>query len=189
MINGSGEVVAKHQLPQYEPGKALRYIVTGGPICSACYSLMYDRTCIDAVGPYSEELKYAQDVDMLSRLVRRFPLVHVPEFLMQVREHQTRAVHTKGWHREIPLYFRERLASIPFEELFPERSAGSKEEKSTGYCWLADTLSTQPYPISSVAYSQYLRALREDPSAAVVLTRRIVRLLWLDFKRRQSNTK
>ena len=188
MINGSGQVVAEHQLPQYEPGYALRHIVTGGPICSACYSLTYDRTCIDTVGPYSERLRYAQDADMLSRLTQRFPLVHVPELLMQVREHETRAVHTKGWHREIPMYFRERLASIPFEELFPERRAASKEEKSTGYCWLGDTLSTQPYPISSVAYSQYLRALREDPTAAPVLTRRIARLLWLDFKRRKSNT-
>jgi glycosyltransferase involved in cell wall biosynthesis len=189
MINGSGEVVVEHRLPRYEPWEALRHIVTGGQICSACYSLMYDRRCIDAVGPYTEGLKYAQDVDMLSRLARRFPLIHVPEFLMKVREHQTRAIHTKGWQREIPTFFHERLRSISFEELFPERTAGSKEEKSTGYRWLGDTMAAQPYPISTVAFSQYRRALREDPSAAYVLLRRMARLVWFNSKARFSRSK
>jgi glycosyltransferase involved in cell wall biosynthesis len=183
MINGSGEVVAEHQLPHYEAGETLRHILSGGPICSACYSLMYDRACIQAVGPYSEELKYAQDVDMLSRLARRFPFIRVPEFVMQVRDHQTRAVHSKGWEAEVPVFFRTRLAAMKFEELFPERGvAATRAQRSDAYRWLGDTLAIQPYPISRVAVSQYLRALRENPSTAVIVLRRIARLLW--FQRR-----
>jgi glycosyltransferase involved in cell wall biosynthesis len=185
MINGRGEVVGNHRLPEYERGEALKHILTGGPICSACYSLMYDRRCIEEIGPYSVELRYTQDVDMLSRLARRFPLVHVPGFLMQVREHETRGIHTKAWEQEVPTFFRERLGSIPFEELFPESGAhATKSERSAAYRWLADSLSAQPYPIYLVAFSQYRRALRENPADAARLARRIARLYWLHLQRR-----
>jgi hypothetical protein len=146
---------------------------------------MYDRRCIEQAGNYAAELKYTQDVDMLSRLVRHFPLLHVPEPLMQVREHATRAIHSDAWKREVPMFFRSRLASIPFEELFPEHGdAPTKSQRSLGFRWLGDILSTQPEPIRGVAFSQYRRAWREDPSFTPVLARRIARLMWLRFRNR-----
>jgi len=179
MIDSRGEVVMEHELPEYGRGETLRHVLTGGPICSACYSVMYDRRCIEEVGMYSETWRYTQDVDMLSRFARRFPLVRVAGPLMQVREHESRGIRSKKWEREVPKFFRERIESIPFEELFPERGAGaSKSEKSAAYRWLADTLSAQPDPIWRVAFSQYRRALREDPSDAALLARRIVGLYW-----------
>jgi glycosyltransferase involved in cell wall biosynthesis len=78
-IDSKGKVVTEYKLPEYERGETLRRVLTGGPICSACYSLMYDRRCVEEVGGYAVELKYTQDVDMLSRLVRRFPLLHIAE--------------------------------------------------------------------------------------------------------------
>jgi glycosyltransferase involved in cell wall biosynthesis len=180
MIDSSGNVVVEHQLPQYERQETLRHVLTGGPVCSACYSLMFDRRCIDEVGLYSETWRYAQDVDMLSRLARRFPLVRVPGALMQVREHEQRGIRSKKWEQEVPKFFRKRIESIAFEELFPEQAAGAtKSERSAAYRWLADTLAAQPYPIYLAAFSQYRRALREDLSAAALLLRRIARLSWL----------
>jgi glycosyltransferase involved in cell wall biosynthesis len=179
MIDSRGEVVIEHELPEYGRGEALRHVLTGGPICSACYSLMFDRACIEEVGPYSETWRYTQDVDMLSRFARRFPLVRVAGALMQVREHEGRGIRSKEWAREVPRFFRERIESIPFEEMFPERGAGAtKSERSAAYRWLADTLSTQPFPIWRVAFSQYRRALLEDPADAARLARRMVRLYW-----------
>jgi hypothetical protein len=179
MIDAQGNVIGSHNLPEYERNETLRHVLTGGPICSASYSLMYDRRCVEEVGPYAVELRYTQDVDMLTRLVRRFPLLRVPEMLMQVREHAGRGLHSKGWRRAVRMFFRERLTSIPYEELFPERgAAATKSERSAGYRWLADTLSVQPDPIRDVALSQYCRAWREDPSFTPLLARRIARLYW-----------
>ena len=184
-IDSDGRVVTEHKLPEHVRGETLRHVLTGGAICSACYSLMYDRRCVEQAGNYAVELKYTQDVDMLSRLVRRFPLVHVPEPLMQVREHATRAVHTDAWTREVPMFFRTRLASTPFQELFPEHGeSATKSQRSLGFRWLGDILSTQPEPIRGVAFSLYRRAWREDPSFTPVLARRIARLWWLRFRER-----
>lgn len=185
MIDTRGEVTVEHRLPEYGRGEALRHVVTGGPVCSACYSLMYDRRCVEEVGPYSTELRRTEDVDMLARLVRRFPLVRVPEFLMQVRDHDKRAVRSKAWELEVPQFFRRLIEGIPFEELFPELGArASKAERSAAYRWLGDTLSAQPYPIDRVALSQYRRALAENPSDAPLLARRIARLYWTRLRRR-----
>lgn len=179
MIDAEGTVIATHQLPEYGRGETLRHVLTGGPICSASYSLMYDRRCVEEVGPYSVELRYTQDVDMLTRLVRRFALLRVPETLIQVREHPARGIKAEAWRRAVKLFFRERLASIPFEELFPENGeSATKAERSAGYRWVADTLSVQPDPIRDVALSQYCRAWREDPSFTPLLARRIARLYW-----------
>jgi glycosyltransferase involved in cell wall biosynthesis len=184
-IDSEGKVVMEYKLPEYARRETLRRVLTGGPICSACYSLMYDRRCIEQVGAYAVELKHTQDVDMLSRLVRRFPLVHVPEPLMQVRDHAKRGIHTDGWKREVSMFFRSRLASTPFKELFPEHGdSATKAERSLGFRWLGDMLSTQPEPIRGLAFSQYRRAWFEDPSFTRVLARRVVRLWWLRFRER-----
>lgn len=185
MIDAQGKVIAAHQLPEYERDETLRNVLTGGPICAASYSLMYDRQCIQQVGPYAVELRYTQDVDMLTRLARRFPVLRVPETLMQVREHATRGIHSRAWQRAVTMFFRERLASIPFEELFPESGAtATKAERSMGYRWLADMLSVQPDPICRVALSQYCRAWFEDPSFTPLLARRIARLYWQRLRQR-----
>jgi hypothetical protein len=104
MIDSKGDVFIEHELPQYETHETLRHILTGGPICSACYSLMFDRRCIDAVGFYSETWRYTQDVDMLTRLARRFPLIRVPAPLMQVRQHEQRGILSKAWQDEVPRF-------------------------------------------------------------------------------------
>ncbi|HEY3028083.1 MAG TPA: glycosyltransferase [Pyrinomonadaceae bacterium] len=184
MIDSRGEVVVEYELPEYGRGETLRHVLTGGPICSACYSVMYDRRCVAEVGEYSETWRYTQDVDMLSRFARRFPLVRVPGAMMQVREHESRGIRSKKWEREVPRFFREQIESVPFEELFPELRAGAtKSDRSAAYRWLADTLSAQPYPIYRVAFSQYRRALLEDPSDGALLARRIARLYWQHLRR------
>jgi glycosyltransferase involved in cell wall biosynthesis len=187
MIDSRGEVVTEHKLPEHNRQQALRHVLTGGAICSASYSVMYDRRCVEEVGVYAESWRYTQDVDMLAKFARRFALVRVPETLMQVREHENRGVRSKNWEREVVRFFRERLGNIPFEELFPDLGAGAtRSERSAAYLWLADALAAQSYPIYRVAFSQYRRALREDPSDAARLLRRIARLYWQHLRRTTS---
>lgn len=186
MIDANGDVVRQHKLPEHDRDHVMRHILTADQVCSACYSVMYDRRCIEAVGQYSVELRYTQDVDMLSRLAHRFPLIHVPEMLMQVRDHDDRGIRSKEWAEAVPRFFRERLHSFPFAELFPEyRGSASKQERSDAYLWLADKFAALPFPLYRVAFSQYRRALTENPLNARLLLRRIVRLYWLS--RRNSS--
>jgi glycosyltransferase involved in cell wall biosynthesis len=184
IIDGVGALVIEHRLPEFDRHKVLRHVLTGGPICSASYSVMYDRRCIEEVGPYSEFWRYTQDVDMLAKLAARFPLIHVPEILMQVREHETRGIHSKAWEREVCRFFQVRLNSLQFQELFPDLGErATKPERSAAYRWLADALAAQPYPISWAAFSQYRRALREHPADAALLMRRIAGLYWRHIRR------
>src|SRR5438552_305432 len=102
---------------------------------------------------YSVAWRYTQDVDLLARLVERFPFVRVPELLMQVRDHQTRGVRSKVWEREAVTFFRDRLKTTPIEKLFPELGAeATKAEKAEAYLLLGDTLAGQPFPIYLAAF-------------------------------------
>src|ERR1043165_9039092 len=90
IINEAGAVTLSYALPEYRREELLRHILTASPILSASYSICYHRECLDVVGFYSELWRYTQDVDMLVRLARRFPFTHVPERLVQMREHGER---------------------------------------------------------------------------------------------------
>lgn len=171
MIDPQGRVFLERRLPEHGREETLRYVLTAGPICLASYSILYDRRCIDEVGMYSLELRYSQDVDMLSRLAQRFPLIHVPELLMQVREHRDRDVRTKNWEREVARYFPERLDSTPIEELFPDIKPVTKSERARAFMWLGDRLASVPIPVyQKIARRQYRKALSENPAILPTLT-------------------
>lgn len=165
MIDSRGRVFLDRRLPEHSRQEALRNVLTGGPICMASYSLLYDRRCIDEVGMYSSKLRYTEDVDMLARLARHFPLIRVPEIQMQVREHRQRSIRSKNWEREVAKYFPERLNTIPIQELFPDTRPVTKIERAKAFLWLADRLATVPIPVyQRIARGQYLRALSERPT-------------------------
>src|ERR1044072_1483483 len=164
IIDPAGEVINEHVLPEHGRAEALRHVLSLDAITFASYSILYDRRCIEEIGMYSVELRYTQDVDMLSRLARSFPFVRVPEVLMQVREHPQRGVRSKNWEGEVVWFFRERLGTLPFEELFPEQGASaSSAERGAAYLKIGDAFAAQPFPLYRVAFSQYRRALRENP--------------------------
>ncbi len=177
VIDSAGDVVLEVRLPEYERGKALCDILTGGRITMASYSIFYDRRCVEEAGFYSERWRYTQDVEMLLRLARRFPLVRVPELLMRVREHGQRGVHSVRWEREVVTFYAQHLRTLPFEELFPELGAGaSRSERAAAYLRIADTFAARPDLIRRVAFSHYRRALRENPAGAATALRRIAGL-------------
>jgi len=183
IIDSHGEVIAEHIVPAPGRQHALRSVLTGGGICSASYSVMYDRRCIDEVGPYDPAWPYTQDADMLSRFARRFPLIHVPEKLMQVREHENRGARSIKWEREVVRFFETKLDQIPLNELFPELpAAATSGEKAAAYLWLANTLSARPFPYYRAAFSQYRKVVRERPILAATNISSLIKLGWRHFR-------
>ncbi len=183
MIDGDGKSFVNQKVPEHDRQHALRYVLTGGGICSASYSLLYDRRCIDEVGFYSETWRYTQDVDMLARLARNFPLIRVPEVLMQVREHANRGVRSKKWEREAVLFFAERLNDYSFEELFPELGANATpKQRARARQWMADTLARGPYPYYQSAFSLYRGVFNENRVGFLGLVPKLLRLSWRQFR-------
>lgn len=177
MIDSLGCVVFEQKLPEYSRQHAFRQVLTGGQICLASYSILYDRRCLEEVGVYAEALRYAQDVDMLARLAQRFLLIHVPLPLMQVREHETRAIRSKNWEQEVERFFRNRLAHHPIEDLFPDLGEdATMADRGRAFLSLGDSLARRPYPIYRIAYTEYRRALKECPSLVTHLLTRLVLL-------------
>jgi glycosyltransferase involved in cell wall biosynthesis len=177
IIDARGEVMSEETLPEPLPNELVRQVLTGGPILSASYSVVYDRRCVDEVGGYDASWRYTQDAEMLLRLARRFPLVRVPGALMQVREHDRRGVRSKNWEREVVRFFHEKLDETPLAELFPELGPEpAKRERLWAQRWLADVLASRALPLCLAAYPRYLRLLRENPGVGVRALLGIARL-------------
>ena len=171
MIDSRGELMMELKMPEHDRGTALRYVLTGGPICMCNYSVMYHRSCINEVGFYSEHWRMSQDLEMLMRFARRYPLLRVPEVLMQVRDHGDRGTSSMKAQREIVRLLGQALENTPLTELFPETI-----KRGEAYQWLGDAVAQQSYPVYRLAYAQYRRALREDPSRGASL---LGRTAWL----------
>ncbi len=125
---------------------------------------------------YDESLRCTQDADMLARLAKRFPLIRVPEALMQIREHEHRGIRSKNCEREAYKFFRDRLNEIPLEELFSNigRDA-TKLERAKAYLWLADSFAINPLRLyRKIAKTQYLNALTEYPAVLPSLIRHYI---------------
>jgi len=181
LIDTHGAVIRDWELPEHGPEQALRHIVTARGIRAAAYSLLYDRRCLDVVGMYDESRRYTQDADMLLRLARRFPLVHVPRKLVKVREHPDRGVRASAmhWEREAVSFYREWLERLGLEELFPELAGGADGlERAKARKWLGDAFVHRQFPFCWIALTQYREALHESPAIAPYLAPRVARLYW-----------
>lgn len=168
IINDDGTVISSYALPEYRREELLRHILTASPILSASYSICYHRECLDVVGFYSESWRYTQDADMLVRLARRFPFTRVPETLVQVREHTERGIKSPAWQKEVVRFFRESLEAIPFAEVFGGEDA-SREDRARAYTEIGDTFAARTDVLYKIAYSQYARAIRANPTPTQIL--------------------
>ena len=170
IIDGGGGVSTEYRLPAFDKGGSLREIITGGPLCMASYSIMYHRKCISEVGSYSLRWRYLQDAEMLARLASRFPLIHVADTLMQVREHQDRGVHSEPWQREAASFYKHQLNTFSLADLFATEL--NRLEKSEARQWLGDRLAALPFPVYRLALSQYRLAMNEHPGSSLRVLRK-----------------
>lgn len=170
-IDADDNVVAELILPEHSRAEAPRHVLTCGRIVLAAYSVLYDRRCIDQVGMYIETWRYQQDVEMLLRFARHFPLVRVPGALMQVRDHDKRGIYSKDFAREALRYYRAQLSVIPLTDLFPELdSSATRTDRARARLWLAENFAKRNYPLNMLAISYFLQALSASPAQSLRTT-------------------
>lgn len=180
VIDGCGKLLYQQTIPDFGR-QVLAQIVTAGLIMGANASMFYDRRCIEQVGMYDPSRRYSQDIDMLIRLARKFPLIRVPHFLIQVREHPARgtAVYADGFAREHVEYHRYWLDKLPLAELFPDhRPNATPSERAEMHRWLGDRLSARPAPVCWVAAQEYRKAMRADPLRTPFFSAKLAKLYW-----------
>lgn len=162
-IDEEGKVWDEKQLPLPDDGLILRAILLGEPVSFAAYSLMCELRCFEAVGPYDVKKRHTQDADMLLRLARKFPFVHVPEKLTFVREHGTRDSYRPTFVAEANGFYRSWFDALTPAELSADPSAFgramSRKEIAEVFMKREEELWT------GLARDQYRKALRETPLA------------------------
>jgi glycosyltransferase involved in cell wall biosynthesis len=164
-IDAEGVVTRELEVHNPEPGELLRYLFLAGKIGMSAYSLFYDRRCIEEIGLYDESQPVTQDADMLIRLARRFPFVHVPKTLIRIRQHDGRESLKKNWRSEAFRFYRHWSSKLSLEELFPELgSDASPLERAKARMWLGDKYAEVSMPpFNRLAMIQYVWAIRENP--------------------------
>jgi hypothetical protein len=137
VIDAQGHLLRTEILPHIEPAALRTMLVADYPV-HGCTTLI-PRSCFDTVGLFDERLRTTQDYDFWFRLAARFPLVHLPEVLIQSRE------HVQQGSRSIPGRYEEndRLYQRMLDELTPAELAAARPDLSLWqtYAWLAERLA------------------------------------------------
>ena len=82
IINEEGEKIGEYKLPTTKK-RLKRVMFWHNPFIHP--SIMFRKEIIQLVGFYNEKIKYAQDYEYWSRIIRIFPGANLPEFLMKYR--------------------------------------------------------------------------------------------------------
>jgi glycosyltransferase involved in cell wall biosynthesis len=177
-IDARGEITGEREVEEPAPGAVLRNLVVGKDVSFAAYSLFYDRRCVEEVGFYDEAQRYTQDADMLIRLARRFPFVHVPQKLMRIRQHGGRASLDRRWVHAALEFYRGWLDRLTLEELFPDLGGGpSGLARAKARRWMGDAYARHTVPpFLNLAAAQYVKALGESPAIMPSLAPRLAKL-------------
>lgn len=185
-IDPDGIVIKESEIENPAPQELLRYLFLSGNISMSAYSLFYDRRCIDEIGMYDESQPVTQDTDMLIRLARRFPFVHVPQMLIRIRQHGGRESLKKNWESEAFKFYRGWSDKLSLRELFPELGTeASPMEKARARMWLGDQYADVSMPLfNRLSMIQYRKAMRESPAIARWAMPRIIGVLWADVRSR-----
>jgi glycosyltransferase involved in cell wall biosynthesis len=166
-IDAEGKVWDEKELPLPGGNMVVKSILLGEPVSFAAYSLMCELSCFAQVGPYDVKKRHTQDADMLLRLARKFPFVHVPEKLTFIREHGTRDSYRPTFVAEANAFYREWLDTLTPAELSERQSAW---DRAIARKQIADVFMKRGKPFAKLARSQYWKAVGESvlvlPAAA-----------------------
>ena len=106
-------------------------------------TIVVARSAFEAVGPFSESLRYTQDTDMWLRILRRFELGRVAEPLAVERWHPGQDSHRRDIMRaEAQRMYLAAFEAVSAAELFADqRPLSPPRDRARAHRWLADTMA------------------------------------------------
>jgi len=143
IMDTKGNPLREVETPWYPREKAIRNLFGNMYINGS--TMLIERTCIDQVGFFSEELKYTQDAEMWLRLIRQYDVGRLPEKLVKQRTHPGQgSVSLRTAQREetknlFEKIFREWGSAL----IFPEFSNSLDDLRlvARGHTWFGDTMA------------------------------------------------
>jgi len=179
VIDANGRTFAAYDLPHVQGHEMLRHVFVPGLMSVAAYSLVFDRACLARTGLYDEAQKYTQDADMLVKLARYFPLLHVPQRLVFVRRHPDSGCEqcNHQWRIAATAHYVSWLKELTIDELFPELvDSQTRRARANARVWIGDQFAKGILFPARIARGQYWRALREHPFLIGTVIQRITSL-------------
>jgi hypothetical protein len=92
--------VIRTMVHHYRPEELCRALVTDNPV-HGC-TVLIPKKCFATVGLFNETLRTTQDYDMWFRMAQHFDFIHLPQVLLQAREHGEQGTITMS-----PLHVKE----------------------------------------------------------------------------------
>ena len=103
IIDSNSKVIGRSTFPSYQPEKFL-YEVLFHSFLNGCTVLVPKRS-FDKVGVFNEALKTTQDYDLWVRLAKHSDFIHIPEALIQSRQHAEQGSLTLGHIEDIDSFY------------------------------------------------------------------------------------
>ena len=158
--DSAGAIVRGVETPWYPRARALRALFGRSYISGS--TMLVERACFDAVGPFSEKWRYTQDTEMWLRVLRRFEIGRVPEKLVVERAHPAQGSHSAEIMRtEAQAMYAEFFDETGPTSFFPEREASVEDPRALAraYRWFGDTMTIHRRWFD-FADDQYRRSVR-----------------------------
>ena len=103
IIDRNSRVIGRSTIPSFEVERFL-YEVLFESFLNGC-TILAPKSCFDRVGVFNEALKTTQDYDLWVRLAKHFDFIHVPEVLIQSRQHAEQGCLTLGHIEDIDGFY------------------------------------------------------------------------------------
>ena len=121
LIDADSRVTGKVEIPHYEPAYFL-YELIQRPFLHGC-TLLIPAYCFKEVGEFDEKLFTTQDYKLWIQMALRYNFVHLPEELVQARQHAEQGTHkVSELHRQevddLNLWLLQKLDPEPIPLLY-----------------------------------------------------------------------
>lgn len=139
--DADGRIIREVRTPWYPRIRAYRELFGRAYIGGS--TILVARSVFDAVGPFSESLRYTQDTEMWLRIVRRFEIGRVTEPLVVERWHPGQDSHNRDVMRaEAQRMYLTAFEAVSPAELFADRrQLPPPRDRARAHRWLADTMA------------------------------------------------
>ncbi|MBB3900233.1 glycosyltransferase [Roseococcus suduntuyensis] len=114
LIDGAGRPMGEARFDTRMLAEKPRYALLRG--CVNGCTVFVPRDILRAMGGFDEALPTTQDYDLWHRMMGRVPFLHIPEILIQSRQHPTQGSRRADHREEARALWNRMATSVPVEE-------------------------------------------------------------------------